>query len=61
MRNRQYALLIGIILIFTSALAGCVQEAEPLPLTEEEIGEWSVVVTIAHTYTQLTLPTKRIV
>ena len=46
MRNRRCALSIGIILIFTSALAGCIQDAEPLPLTEEEIGEWSVVVTI---------------
>ena len=35
-----------MILIFTSALAGCVQQTEPLPLTEDEVGEWSVVVTI---------------
>ena len=46
MRNRRYALPIGIILVFASALSGCVQDAEPLPLTEDEIGEWSVVVTI---------------
>ena len=46
MRNRRYALPIGIILIFASVLSGCVQDAEPLPLTEDEIGEWSVVVTI---------------
>ena len=46
MTDKKYTLAIGIILIFTSALAGCVQQTEPLPLTEDEIGEWSVVVTI---------------
>ena len=46
MMNKKYTLAIGIILIFTSALAGCVQQTEPLPLEEDEIGEWSVVVTI---------------
>ena len=46
MMSKKYTLVIGMILIFTSALAGCVQQTEPLPLTEDEVGEWSVVVTI---------------
>ena len=46
MMSKKYTLAIGMILIFTSALAGCVQQTEPLPLTEDEVGEWSVVVTI---------------
>ena len=46
MMSKKYTLAIGIVLIFTSALAGCIQQTEPLPLTEDEIGEWSVVVTI---------------
>ena len=46
MMSKKYNLAIGMILIFTSALAGCVQQTEPLPLTEDEVGEWSVVVTI---------------
>tara|TARA_B100000945_G_scaffold88704_1_gene69067 strand:+ start:2739 stop:3203 length:465 start_codon:yes stop_codon:yes gene_type:complete len=46
MKNRTYALTIGILIIATSALAGCIQETEPLPLEENEVGELSVVVTI---------------
>ena len=46
MMSKRYTLVVGIVLIFTSALAGCVQQTEPLPLTEDEVGEWSVVVTI---------------
>ena len=46
MKNRTYALTIGILIIASSALAGCIQETEPLPLEENEVGELSVVVTI---------------
>ena len=46
MTNRTGTVAIGVLLIFTSALAGCVQQTEPLPLEENEIGELSVIVTI---------------
>ena len=46
MSNRTLALTFGILLIATSCFAGCVREAEPLPLEEEEIGDLSVVVTL---------------
>ena len=46
MNHRSYALALGILMILTSALAGCVSQSEPLPLEEDEIGELSVIVTL---------------
>ena len=46
MNNRNYALALGILMILTSALAGCLSQSEPLPLEEDEIGELSVIVTL---------------
>mgnify|MGYP001987521950 FL=1 len=46
MNNRNYALVLGILMILTSTFAGCVSQSEPLPLEEDEIGELSVIVTL---------------